>query len=96
VWQVIYLMIFYRLDGKFSVNSEEWIIMYAELESNHCLRQDTLTAYSEEWSNIIEYLHQGNFNPDIGISRMCFQVTMVVHLQTMVFQLVTPQPTRGY
>jgi len=53
-------MIFYRLDGKFSVNSEEWIIMYAELESNHCLCQDTLTAYSEEWSNITEDHHQGN------------------------------------
>jgi len=89
-------MIFYRMDGKFSVNSEEWIRMYAELESNHCLCQDTLTAYSEEWSNITEDLHQDNRNPDTGISRMCFLVTMVVHLQTMVFQLVTPQPTGGY
>jgi len=37
-------MIFYRPDGKFSVNSDERIIMYAELESDHCPCQATLTA----------------------------------------------------
>lgn len=38
VWQVIYLMIFYRLDGKFSVNSEEWIIMLNWKATIVCVR----------------------------------------------------------
>jgi len=53
-------MIFYRPDGKFSVNSDERIIVYAELESSHCPCQATLSVYLEEWSNITEDLHQSN------------------------------------